>query len=95
MLRHDGEEPILFISVIARGILCNQLAGCCPTRMKAPLFVRPLTAPEQAALRAFAAEGLACLRPKPKTPKTILAAWPNPFPAIVRGGFATFFQQRL
>jgi transposase len=29
------------------------------------------------ALRAFAAEGLACLRAKPKTPKTIHAAWPK------------------
>jgi transposase len=90
--------------------------------MKPPLFVRPLTGPERAALRqglrspdafslrrcqillasdqgqrpsqiaaalgcatqtvrdalrAFAAEGLACLRAKPKTPKTIHAAWPR------------------
>ncbi len=90
--------------------------------MKTPLFVRPLTAPEQAALRrnlrspdaftlrraqillashqgqrpsriavslgcavqtvrnalhAFAAEGLDCLRPKPKTPQTTHAAWPK------------------
>src|SRR4051812_2467977 len=29
------------------------------------------------ALRAFAAEGLACLRPKSKRPKTIHAAWPK------------------
>jgi transposase len=29
------------------------------------------------ALHAFAAEGLACLRPKPKTPKTIHLAWPR------------------
>src|SRR2546423_4917481 len=29
------------------------------------------------ALRAFAAEGLGCLRAKPKTPKTIHAAWPR------------------
>jgi transposase len=29
------------------------------------------------ALRAFAAEGLACLRPKSKAPKTTQAAWPK------------------
>jgi transposase len=29
------------------------------------------------ALRAFAAEGLGCLRAKPKTPKTIHTAWPK------------------
>jgi transposase len=29
------------------------------------------------ALRAFAAEGLACLHAKPKTPKTIHATWPR------------------
>jgi len=29
------------------------------------------------ALHAFAAEGLACLHPKPKTPKTIHTAWPR------------------
>ena len=29
------------------------------------------------ALHAFAAEGLACLRQKPKTPKTVHAAWPR------------------
>jgi hypothetical protein len=29
------------------------------------------------ALRAFAAEGLSCLHAKPKTPKTIHAAWPK------------------
>jgi transposase len=29
------------------------------------------------ALRVFAAEGLACLQPKPKTPKTIHTAWPR------------------
>ena len=90
--------------------------------MKPPLFVRPLSEPERAALRqglrckdafslrrcqvllasdqgqrpaqiaaalgcstqtvrdaprAFAAEGLACLHAKPKTPKTIHAAWPK------------------
>jgi transposase len=90
--------------------------------MKPPLFVRPLSEPERAALReglrsfdaftlrrcqillasdkgqrpaqiadslgcssqavrnvlrAFAAEGLCCLRPKSKRPKTIHAAWPK------------------
>src|SRR5215468_9171973 len=90
--------------------------------MKPPLFVRPLTAAERAALRqglrspdaftlrrsqvllhsdrgqrpsqiaaalgcgvqtvrdalrAFAAEGLGCLRAKPKTPKTLRTAWPK------------------
>jgi transposase len=90
--------------------------------MKQPLFVRPLSESERAALRqglrssdafclrrcqillasdqaqlpsriaatlgcssqsvrntlhAFAAEGLVCLRPKPKTPKTIHFAWPR------------------
>src|SRR4051794_32738661 len=90
--------------------------------MKPPLFVRPLTAPEQAAvqaglpsadaftlprcqilaasakgqrpsriaaalgcasqtvrdaIRAFHAEGAACLRPKPKAPKTVRTAWPR------------------
>jgi transposase len=90
--------------------------------MKAPLFVRPLTEPERAALRqglrcadaftlrrcqillasdngrrpariadalgcssqsvrdaikAFAAEGLACLRQKSKAPKTTYPAWPK------------------
>jgi transposase len=90
--------------------------------MKPPLFVRPLSEPERAALReglrsadaftlrrcqvllasdkgqrpariatalgcssqavrnalrAFAAEGLGCLRPKSKRPKTIHAAWPK------------------
>jgi transposase len=90
--------------------------------MKPPLFVRPLTQSERAALRrglrspdaftlrrsqallasaagrrssqiaralgcaaqtvrdairAFRAEGLACLRPKPKTPHTVHAAWPR------------------
>src|SRR5574338_566278 len=90
--------------------------------MKPPLFVRPLSEPERAtlraglrspdafvvrrcqallasdrgqrpaqvaaalgcssqavrnALRAFAAEGLACLRPKPKAPKTTHPAWPR------------------
>jgi transposase len=90
--------------------------------MKPPLFVRPLSGPERAALReglrspdaftlrrcqvllqseqgrrpsaiadalgcssqavrnalrAFAAEGLACLRPKPKAPKTTHPAWPK------------------
>jgi hypothetical protein len=90
--------------------------------MKPPLFVRPLTEPERAALReglrspdafalrrcqillqsdegqrpaqiaaslgcssravrnaleAFAAQGLGCLRQKPKRPKTIHAAWPK------------------
>jgi transposase len=29
------------------------------------------------ALRAFLAEGLGCLHPKPKTPKTVHAAWPK------------------
>src|SRR3954468_3066922 len=29
------------------------------------------------ALHAFGAEGLACVRPKPKTPKTIHTAWPR------------------
>jgi transposase len=29
------------------------------------------------ALHAFAAEGLGCLRAKPKTPKTVHAAWPK------------------
>lgn len=29
------------------------------------------------ALHAFAAEGLGCLHPKPKTPKTIHAVWPK------------------
>jgi hypothetical protein len=29
------------------------------------------------ALRAFAAEGLTCLRAKPKTPKTVPTAWPK------------------
>jgi transposase len=29
------------------------------------------------ALRAFAAEGLSCLRAKPKTPKTVHTAWPK------------------
>jgi transposase len=29
------------------------------------------------ALRAFAAEGLRCLRAKPKTPKTVHTAWPK------------------
>jgi transposase len=90
--------------------------------MKPPLFVRPLTAPERAAvqaglrsadaftlrrcqilaasakgqrpseiaaalgcatqtvrdaIRAFGAEGAACLRAKPKAPKTVHTAWPR------------------
>jgi transposase len=36
------------------------------------------------AIRAFAAEGLDCLRPKPKRPKTIHAAWPKARDAELR-----------
>jgi transposase len=36
------------------------------------------------ALHAFAAEGLGCLQPKPKTPKTIHTAWPRDRDADLR-----------
>ena len=98
--------------------------------MKPPLFVRPLTAPERAAvqaglrsadaftlrrcqiltasakgqrpsqiaaalgcatqtvrdaIRAFRADGAACLRPKPKAPKAVHTAWPRRRDEDLRG----------
>jgi hypothetical protein len=56
-------------------ILLSSDQGQRPSQIAASLGCGAQTARD--ALHAFAAEGLACLRPKPKTPKTIHTAWPK------------------
>jgi transposase len=56
-------------------ILLQSAQGQRPSQIAATLGCGPQTVRD--ALRAFAAEGLACLRAKPKTPKTIHATWPR------------------
>jgi transposase len=56
-------------------ILLHSHRGQCPSRIAAALGCGTQTVRD--ALRAFTVEGLACLRAKPKTPKTIHAAWPK------------------
>ena len=55
-------------------ILLASARGQPPARVAAALGCGTQTVRD--ALHAFAAEGLGCLRAKPKTPKTIHAAWP-------------------
>ena len=56
-------------------ILLASDQGQRPARIAAALGCGAQTVRD--ALHAFAAEGLACLRQKPKTPKTIHTAWPK------------------
>jgi hypothetical protein len=56
-------------------ILLHSDQGLPPSRIAAALNCGTQTVRD--ALHAFAAEGLGCLHAKPKTPKTIHAAWPK------------------
>ncbi len=56
-------------------VLLHSDRGLRPSQIAAALGCGVQTVRD--ALRAFAAEGLACLHAKPKTPKTIHAAWPK------------------
>jgi hypothetical protein len=56
-------------------ILLASDQGQRPSRIAAALGCGAQTVRD--ALHAFAAEGLACLQQKPKTPKTIHSAWPK------------------
>lgn len=56
-------------------ILLHSGRGQRPSQIAAALGCGTQTVRD--ALHAFAAEGLACLQAKPKTPKTIHAAWPR------------------
>jgi transposase len=56
-------------------ILLHSERGQRPSQVAAALGCGVQTVRD--ALRAFAAEGLACLRAKPKTPRTIHAVWPK------------------
>ena len=56
-------------------VLLASAAGQRPSQIAAALGCAVQTVRD--ALRAFAAGGLGCLRAKPKTPRTIHAAWPK------------------
>jgi transposase len=56
-------------------VLLASAEGQRPSRIAAALGCATQTVRD--AIRAFAAEGLACLRQKPRRPKTIHAAWPK------------------
>lgn len=63
-------------------ILLASAAGHKPQRIAADLRCASQTVRD--AIRAFAAEGVACLAPKSKAPKTVHAAWPRERDADLR-----------
>jgi transposase len=73
-LRHGLRSPEAFTLRRCQVLLASD-QGQRPSQIAAALGCGAQTVRD--ALRAFAAEGLACVRPKPKTPKTIHTAWPK------------------
>ena len=73
-LRHGLRSPDAFTLRRCQILLASN-QGQRPSRIAAALGCGVQTVRD--ALHAFAAEGLACLQQKPKTPKTIHAAWPK------------------
>ena len=73
-LRHGLRSPDAFTLRRCQVLLASD-QGHRPSRIAAALGCGVQTVRD--ALRAFAAEGLACLLQKPKVPKTIHTAWPR------------------
>src|SRR5687768_6920656 len=73
-LRHGLRSPDAF-TLRRSQILLHSDRGQRPSQIAAALGCGVQTVRD--ALRAFAVLGLACLHAKPKTPKTIHAAWPK------------------
>jgi Homeodomain-like domain len=72
VLRHGLRSPLAF-TVRRCQILLHSHQGWRPARIAAALGCTPQAVRD--ALRAFARRELDCLRPLPKTPKTVHAVW--------------------
>src|SRR6202035_304000 len=74
VLRHGLRSPDAF-TLRRCQILLHSDHGLRPSQIAAALGCATQTVRD--ALRAFARRGLDCLRPLPKTPKTIHVVWPK------------------